>query len=85
MKNISKMIKAKLLLELSKEIRCLIANGYTQNYIAKITKTTQPIVSYLQTNTSLDKKFSIDRIIDIFSRLDKSVVIDTSKLTVIVF
>ena len=85
MKNMSQKIKDELLLALSKEIRYLIANGYTQKYIAKITQITQPLVSRLQTNASLDGILSIGRIIDMFRRLGKSVILDTSQLIVSVF
>ena len=85
MKDMSQKIKDELLLALSKEIRYLIANGYTQKYIAKIARITQPLVSKLQTNMGMHGVLSIDRIIDIFSRLGKSVILDTSQLIVIVF
>lgn len=86
MKNMSQKIKDELLLALSKEIRYLIANGYTQKYIAKIAQITQPLVSKLQANMVVAHGvLSIDRIIDIFSRLGKSVILDTSQLIVSVF
>lgn len=84
MKGISKKIKEELLVALSKEIQLLINGGMRQTYIAWITETSQPFVSNMRKQKCINE-LSIDRIIDVFRRIGKSVIIDTQKMTVIVF